>query len=97
MVAEKPEETLGACVDQLMTVYLQQIRRVLEMACPEWHPVLTIQESRSIERIIKNSSGHYQRPITQHICVGFPRTGLYPDIGHFFENFNNALHRNLTL
>ena len=31
------------------------------------------------------------------IWVGFHRTGIYPDIGHFFENFNIALRRHLDL
>ena len=26
-----------------------------------------------------------------HIWVGFPRTGIYPDICHFFENFEGLL------
>ena len=29
------------------------------------------------------------------IWVGFPRTGIYPDIGNFFENFGDLLWPNL--
>ena len=30
-----------------------------------------------------------------YICVGFPRTGIYPDIDNFFENFGGLLWLNL--
>ena len=31
------------------------------------------------------------------IWVGFPRTGILPVLCHFFQKFNNALRRHLTL
>ena len=46
---------LGASEDQLKTVYLQQIRSTMKMACPVWHPGLTVQEARNIERIQKTA------------------------------------------
>ena len=48
-------KSLGASDSQLMTVYIQQIRSVMEMACPVWHPGLTVHEARSIERIQKTA------------------------------------------
>ena len=41
----------GASEEQMLEVYLQQIRSVAEMACPVWNSGLTQYESRSLERV----------------------------------------------
>ena len=41
----------GASEDQMLEVYIQQIRSVVEMACPVWNSGLTSQEVRSLERV----------------------------------------------
>ena len=41
----------GASEDQILEVYTQQIRSVVEMACPVWNSGLTGQEVRSLERV----------------------------------------------
>ena len=43
----------GGTKEQLVKVYIAQIRSVLKMACPVWHPGLTVFETRSIERLQK--------------------------------------------
>ena len=46
---------LGGSEDQLMKVYIQQVRSVLEMTCPVWHPGLTQIERTNIERLQKTA------------------------------------------
>ena len=46
---------LGGSEEQLLKVYIEQIRSVLEMACPVWHPGLTEIETRNIERLQKTA------------------------------------------
>ena len=46
-------KNLGASDDQLIDVYLKQIRSVLELAVPAWHSSLTISDALSIERVQK--------------------------------------------
>ena len=46
-------KNLGAANDQLIDVYLKQIRSVLELAVPAWHPSLTLSDTSSIERVQK--------------------------------------------
>ena len=46
---------LGGTEEQLEKVYIEQIRSVLEIACPVWHPGLTVFETRSIERLQKSA------------------------------------------
>ena len=41
----------GAEEEHLLEVYYQQIRSIVEMACPVWNPGLTQQEIRKIERV----------------------------------------------
>ena len=41
----------GASEEQMIEVYLQQIRSFAEMACPVWNSGLTHQEVRSLERV----------------------------------------------
>ena len=43
----------GASESDLIDVYSKQIQSVLEMACPVWHPGLTVQEENQLERIQK--------------------------------------------
>ena len=44
---------LGASIKELLDVYHKQVRAVLEMAVPVWHPAITLEERRQIERIQK--------------------------------------------
>ena len=44
-------KTFGASEEQILEVYLQQIRSVAEMACPVWNSGLTQHEVRSLERV----------------------------------------------
>ena len=44
---------LGASTDELLDVYIKQVRSVLELAVPVWEPALTIHEVKQIERIQK--------------------------------------------
>ena len=45
---------LGAEVDDLLDVYVKQIRSVLELAVPAWHGAITLVEQMDIERIQKS-------------------------------------------
>ena len=45
---------LGAEVDDLLDVYVKQIRSVLELAVPAWHGAITLAEQMDIERIQKS-------------------------------------------
>ena len=44
-------KTLGASHDDLLDVYMKQVRSVLELAVPAWHSGLTLGESADIERV----------------------------------------------
>ena len=44
---------LGAAKDEIMEVYVKQVRPVLELAVPVWHHGLTQNESTQIERVQK--------------------------------------------
>ena len=46
-------KNLGASNDQLVNVYVKQIRSVLELAVPVWHSSLTLADKLSIERVQK--------------------------------------------
>ena len=41
----------GADENDLLEVYIQQIRSITEMACPVWNAGLTQQEERALERV----------------------------------------------
>ena len=40
-------------VDQLFDVYVKEVRSILELAVPVWHPGLTKKQSADIESIQK--------------------------------------------
>jgi hypothetical protein len=44
---------LGANGEELLDVYIKQVRSVLELAVPVWHPSLTFLERSNIERVQK--------------------------------------------
>ena len=44
---------LGATRKELLDVYQKQVRSVLELAVPVWHPAITQQERKQIEIIQK--------------------------------------------
>ena len=44
---------LGATTDVMLDVYQKQVRSVLEMAVPVWHPAIAQQETKQIERAQK--------------------------------------------
>ena len=46
-------KNLGANEEELLDVYIKQVRSVLELAVPVWHPGLTQQEIYQIERVQK--------------------------------------------
>ena len=46
---------LGASTDQLLDVYIKQVRCILELAAPVWHSSLTSEENLLIERVQKNA------------------------------------------
>ena len=46
---------LGADTAKLLDVYMKQVRSVLELAVPAWHPSLTLGEKEDIERIQKSA------------------------------------------
>ena len=48
-------KNLGASKNQLKITYIQQVRSVLEMAVPVWHPGLTISNKIDIERVQKSA------------------------------------------
>ena len=43
----------GAGLEDLNDVYIKQVRSVLELAVPAWHPGLTLSDSLDIERVQK--------------------------------------------
>ena len=44
-------KNLGASIENLIDVYIKQIRSVLELAVPVWHPSLTVVDKVGIERV----------------------------------------------
>ena len=46
---------IGATTKQLIEVYTQQVRIVLEVAVPVWHPTLKISDQLDIERVQKSA------------------------------------------
>ena len=48
-------KALGASKKRLVDVYIKQVRSVLEIAVPVWHPGITVNESRDIERVQKSA------------------------------------------
>ena len=44
-------KVLGANVPDLMDIYIKQVRCMLELAVPAWHPGLTAGEAVDIERV----------------------------------------------
>ena len=45
--------SFGATQEQLVQLYCQRIRPVLEYACPVWHPALTAAQRTALERVQK--------------------------------------------
>ena len=48
-------KSLGADTNDMLDVFNKQIRSVLELAAPVWHPNITIHEEKQIERIQKTA------------------------------------------
>ena len=46
-------KSLGTPLEELLDTYYKQVRSVLELAVPVWHPGLTVQDSKSIECVQK--------------------------------------------
>ena len=46
---------LGATKSQMLDVYIKQVRSILELAVPAWHPSLTIADKLAIERVQKSA------------------------------------------
>ena len=53
MDSPKTFKNLGANQSQLLDIYIQQVRSVLEMAVPAWHSSLTLLDKLKIERVQK--------------------------------------------
>ena len=45
---------LGATRNQLLEIYTQKVRIVLEVAVPIWHPALSISDKLNIDRAQKS-------------------------------------------
>ena len=45
---------IGETSKQLLEVYIQQVRSVLEVAVPVWYPALSIRDELDIERVRKS-------------------------------------------
>ena len=65
---------LGADQSKLIDVYMKQVRSVVELAVPAWHPGLTISETVDIERV--------QRAAL-HIIMGWSYTSYNIALKHF--------------
>ena len=48
-------KNLGASAEQLLDVYIKQVRSLLEVAVPVWHSSLTLSDKLDIERVQKAS------------------------------------------
>ena len=46
-------KALGASQSRLLDVYFKQVRSVMELAVPAWHPGLTVSDALDIERVQK--------------------------------------------
>ena len=46
-------KALGTPIEEILDTYYKQVRSVLELAVPVWHPGLTVQDSNAIERVQK--------------------------------------------
>ena len=44
---------LGATKSEMLDIYIKQVRSILELAVPVWHPGLTQLEVRNLERVQK--------------------------------------------
>ena len=45
--------SLNCPQEQLVDTYIKQVRSIMEMACPAWHPTLTKADSSILERVQK--------------------------------------------
>ena len=61
-------KNLGANSEELLGVYIKQVRSVLELAVPVWQPGLTQLETQQIERVQK---------CAMHIILGENYTDYY--------------------
>ena len=61
-------KNLGANSEELLDVYMKQVRSVLELAVPVWQPGLTQLETQQIERVQK---------CAMHIILGENYTDYY--------------------
>ena len=43
----------GACLDDLIDVYIKHVRSILEFGVPVWNSGLTLEEIKDIERVQK--------------------------------------------
>ncbi|KAK8372910.1 hypothetical protein O3P69_016156 [Scylla paramamosain] len=69
--------SFGATQQQLVQLYCQRIRPVLEYACPVWHPGLTSAQRTTLERVQKRVcriilGGSYNRYIATLTTFGLP-------------------------
>ena len=46
-------KVLGATKSEMLDVYIKQVRSILELAVPVWHPGLTKQDIKNLERVQK--------------------------------------------
>ena len=46
---------LGATPDDLLDIYIKQVRSILEYAVPVWHPSITGEQRLEIERVQKSA------------------------------------------
>ena len=46
---------LNCPIEELLDTYIKQVRSIMEMACPVWHPALTQADSRALERVQKSA------------------------------------------
>ena len=65
---------LGASNQDLLDVFIKQVRSVLELAVPAWHPGLTMSDAIDIERV--------QRAALQ-IMLGMSYTSYKSALDHF--------------
>ena len=63
----------GADESQLVLVYIQQIRSVLEMSCPVWNAGLSQQDIRSLETVQRTALA---------IIMGVNHTGYKSSMSH---------------
>ena len=69
--------SFGATQEQLVQLYCQRIRPVLEYACPVWHPALTAAQRTDLERVQKRVcriilGGYYNSYSTTLATFGLP-------------------------